>query len=618
MLATTWTLDDINGGATHPGDRFGQTLASGDFNGDGWQDLAIGAPQVTLPFTTTQNVGMVVILYGTGVGLRADASHRQYVWQLMNIDGTEADDFFGSTLAAGDFNGDGYDDLAVGTPNEDVSLGFLGNCFDAGSVNIYPGSATGLLTDEADSLYLRQGDLYTNVSNADAVEASDYFGRSLAAGDFNADGYQDLAIGVPGEDFGTNNQVSDAGMFHVIYGFNDFFQGIDATTTTHVSQNTFQVEDSSENGDNMGQSLASGDFDGDSYDDLAVGVPGENPDNVFAAGVVQVFPGSAAGLLAANDTLWSQASPGIAGFPESTDRFGRALASGDFDNDGYADLLIGVPNEDVGSLSNAGAVNVIYGSVLGLTSSNNQLFTQNSPGIAGIAEAGDSFGGQLAAGDINYDGYADALIGVPQEDSASNNNSGVTHTLPGSGQGLTTSGSGLYFPPADQTNGQFGGSLLVSDFGNGTEIAVGQPGYTSIDNEFEAGAVIVFPQTNPDIIFEDSFENKPDETACTNPASCGVFFGFCFRRLRVSATICDLDTSHNNTFPIITKATRGNHDQIALLSHCHAIGYPVHHHYGASQRRPETGQGLSLYLHRLSWHPVLYECLSQLSRTAAG
>jgi len=481
LLHTTWTLDDIDGGSTASGDRFGEAITNGDFNGDGWQDLAIGVPAATVPLFSIQNAGMVVVLYGTGVGLRGDAAHRQYVWQIMDSDGTETDDFFGSALASGDFNGDGYDDLAVGTPNEDVSLGFLGDRFDAGAVNIYPGSAAGLLTDEADSLYLRQGDMYTNVSNADAVDALDYFGRSLTTGDFNNDGYQDLAIGVPGENFGNNNQVSNAGMFHVVYGFTGFFQGIDASTNTNISQNSFGVEDSSENGDNMGQALASGDFDDDGYDDLAVGVPGENPDNVFAAGAVQVFPGGPTGLDTTNDSLWSQASPSVVGVPESTDRFGKALASADFDNDGYDDLLVGVPNEDVGSINNAGAINVLYGSTLGLTATGNQLFTQDSPGITDVAEAGDSFGAQLAA------------VGF------------------------------IYVPPFPQTSGQFGTSLLAADFGNGTEVAIGEPGYTSADNEFE------FLRTRLNKKHRLRTEN--------NPARRGVFPARTFSLPGLSATI---------------------------------------------------------------------------------
>ena len=88
----------------------------------------------------------------------------------------------------------------------------------------------------------------------------------------------------------------------------------------------------------------------------------------------------------------------------------------DFDGDGFADLAVGVPGEDVGTVADAGAVNVIYGGPTGLTAAGNQLWTQDSEGIKGTQEPGDEFGFSLAAADFDRDGFADLAVGVPGED----------------------------------------------------------------------------------------------------------------------------------------------------------------------------------------------------------
>ena len=121
--------------------------------------------------------------------------------------------------------------------------------------------------------------------------------------------------------------------------------------------------------------------------------------------------GSHEGLTAEGDQIWSQNSRGIAGTSESADEFGNSLAAGDFNGDGLEDLAIGVHLEDIGTTEDAGAVNVIYGSHGGLTAEGNQIWHQDSAGIAGSAEAGDFFGRSLAAGDFNGDGCDDLSIG---------------------------------------------------------------------------------------------------------------------------------------------------------------------------------------------------------------
>jgi len=96
----------------------------------------------------------------------------------------------------------------------------------------------------------------------------------------------------------------------------------------------------------------------------------------------------------------------------------------DFNGDGFGDLAVGVPGEDIGSISNAGGVNVLYGSSSGLAAAGNQFWSQNSKGVIGVAETGDAFGTVVATGDFNDDGYSDLAIGAPLESVGSATDAG--------------------------------------------------------------------------------------------------------------------------------------------------------------------------------------------------
>ena len=151
----------------------------------------------------------------------------------------------------------------------------------------------------------------------------------------------------------------------------------------------------------------SGDFNADGFDDLAVGVPGEEVNSIRLAGAVNVIYGSASRLIATGNQLWHENSTGIADEVEEGDGFGQALTTADFNGDGFDDLAVGVPGENLGAVVNSGAVNVIYGSASRLTATGNQ-------GIGGVAEGG-AFGSALAAGDFQGDGFDDLAIGTPFE-----------------------------------------------------------------------------------------------------------------------------------------------------------------------------------------------------------
>jgi hypothetical protein len=154
----------------------------------------------------------VHILFGTNTGLTATGE--QFFNQGDAGGNAQGSDFFGSALAAADFNGDGRADLAIGTPGEDIGVFGAEN---AGAVNIMYGSAGGIT--QAGAIELVQDDL----ANGEASEDGDRFGEVLSAGDFNGNGRADLVIGVPLEDSGVT--IINIGRVHVVYGLANGFSG---------------------------------------------------------------------------------------------------------------------------------------------------------------------------------------------------------------------------------------------------------------------------------------------------------------------------------------------------------------------------------------------------------
>ena len=188
--------------------------------------------------------------------------------------------------------------------------------------------------------------------------------------DFNNDGLTDLAVGAPGENVGA---TADAGAVSVFLGT--------GTGTGLPSASQTLVQDNPEAGDQFGAALAVGDFNEDSFEDLAVGTPGEDVGTTVDAGAVNVLFGSAAGLTTSQTLLQDNSETG--------DQFGAALTVAPFNNDVFDDLVVGAPGEDVGGIADAGAANLFSNSTGVLPGVSGGALLQDNP------EAGDQFGAAL-------------------------------------------------------------------------------------------------------------------------------------------------------------------------------------------------------------------------------
>jgi hypothetical protein len=415
-------------------------------------------------------VALVLLLAATVWPAAPGLANAPTITQAATVEGLQAD-----------FNNDGFADLAVGVVSE--NLGAISN---GGAVNVLYGTAGGL-TGAGSRLFTQDSSGVPGVA-----EPGDGFGDELAVGDFDGDGFADLAVGVSLEAVGT---VVDAGAVNVLYGAAG---GLTGAGSQLFTQDSPGVGSSAETEDNFGGVLAAGDFDGDGFADLAVGMWRENVGATANGGAAQVLYGAAGGLTGTGSQFLTQDSPGVPGVVEADDEFGFAVGAGDYDSDGFADLAVGVPGEDYGTADRGGAVNVLPGSAGGLSGSGSQLLTQNSPGVPGVAEPGDNLGLRLVVGDFGGGGFVDLAVGGA-EDVGTAEDAGAVNVLPGSAGGLTGMGSQLFTRespgvPGSAVQGDgFGtGALAAGDFDSDSfaELAVGVSESSVIPG---AGAVVVLP-----------------------------------------------------------------------------------------------------------------------------
>ena len=430
-------------GTSSAGDGFGNALASGDFDDDGYTDLAVGVPNDA---GSPNGGGLVHIIYGGVGGLSAVGDEQ---WDQNDLGGSsDAFDRFGAALAAGDFNGDGVADLAIGTPWENEVATF------AGRVYVMYGQA-GLGLDNSGAEYFDQ-----DAGGVGIVESWDIFGSALAAGDINGDGRVDLVIGAPSErDDATG--IGYAGAITTVYGS---VTGLDENTAEYWTQDSPDVDGAVEEQDRFGTTMTTCDIDNDGYKDVIIGVPDEDDNTLAGAGKVWVGHGGSGGIDLTTDILFGQSRSGILGTEEVDDNFGEAIDCADFNGDGYADLAVGAPGQVVNAMAEAGYVAIIYSNGTALSTAGDQQWMQDSAGIVNTSEAYDWFGSALTAGDYDNDGDADLAVGVCGETIAAATDNGAVHVLYGTAAGISATGDKVW----EQDSANILGVAEVDDCFGGT------------------------------------------------------------------------------------------------------------------------------------------------------
>ena len=502
------TLGSGLGGTATDGDSFGLAVATGDFDGDGFDDLAAFDRESAI----VDNGGAVRVLYGGSPGLGGPGVLFTDVWPPSFPDGEPGDEF-GAALTAGDFDGDGFDDLAIGIPGDDVPLGGP-NVTNCGAVLVLFGSEVGLTAAETKLLPTFLGD-----------KTGARFGAALAAGDFDGDGYAELVVGAPGGDVGSHDQ---AGVVSVFKGDPLGFWRAPRHLHQDATDDSGSVSDVAEPFDRFGWALAVGNFNGDVNGpggppvmDLAVGAPGEGDATAgtTGSGLVHLFYGNPFGTpLGFNtDQAFHQGSTATGQTVESGDSFGAALAAGDLTGDGRDDLAVGAPAEDVVSgatnIVNAGLVTVVRGATPFVTVASGSIsLRQDDLPTGEIPETDDYFGATLAIADFDGDGFAALLVGAPLEDVvdpatfATFVDAGSVTIAPGGPTGFPSTAEPARLlarsleghPGALAVGDLYGSALAAGDFDGDDhpDLVVGAPGEDATDasgTAFAAGAIVTLP-----------------------------------------------------------------------------------------------------------------------------
>ncbi len=459
----------VNG--TDPLDQSGRSVSpAGDVNGDGIDDFVIGAANADP--NGNSDAGETIVIFGTTTAIGPSNTLDLSALDGTNgfiINGIDAGDQSGFSVSnAGDVNGDGVDDLIIGARNADPNDNESGESYVVfGATNV---GGTGTV-----NLSALDG---TNGFVINGVGSRDYSGWSVsAAGDVNGDGFDDLIIGARGGDPNGN----DSGESYVVFGAADIGSSGAIALSGLNGFNGFVINGIGAR-DYSGWSVsAAGDVNGDSFDDLIIGARGGDP-NGNGSGESYVIFGAPA--LGGTGTINLSTLNGTNGFVingvNAGDEAGFSVSSaGDVNGDGLNDLIIGASGGDPNGNADAGESYVVFGATnLGAAGAVELSSLNGTNGfvINGI-DSGDGSGFTVsAAGDVNGDGFDDVIIGAASADPAGNTDAGESYVVFG---GLDVGATGVIELSA--LNGSNGFVINGIDAGDDSGFSVAAAGDVNND-----------------------------------------------------------------------------------------------------------------------------------------
>ncbi|HYN36143.1 MAG TPA: hypothetical protein VEV82_04120, partial [Actinomycetota bacterium] len=397
-----------------------------------------------------ESAGIVHVLLGSSNGLVGNDFAPIKQGFDLTPGSSDAFDFFGGTLAAGNFGAGPADDLAVGARGEVLD----GDDF-AGAVTVFNNSPAGIGTKGVKVWHQDKKGL------KDSAEESEYLGTALAAGNLGKSKQAELVIGVPYENVVNGGE----GAVHVLYGSD---KGLKSGGQQFINGNTPGVNGPALYDSAFGQTLTVANFGRGSQGDLAIGAPRRSVDG-FMHGSVHVLYGSPTGVTIKGDQLWNQNTPGVTGKVQYVnligEGFGWDLVGANFGGSKYADLAVGVPYQTVDGFDLAGATQVLFGSEKGLTAVGDLYLTQKSAGVPSDPALNDSFGYTLTGAGFGRSARKDLAITSRDEDIGAAAAAGTVTVLYGSPNGPNTttgevwSQDTLNVEGAAATSDRFGNAL---------------------------------------------------------------------------------------------------------------------------------------------------------------